>query len=289
MYSLVEPNSLFISNINGVIYQTSNQNKGDLNYYVMPIYKLIKYYQPDISSEYFKKHLLNEDTSSVELSVEALKEVKKEEYDLLVYCQNQADNRPLNSPLASIIFNSCVNAENYIGLSHLENIASVEGIKLMNYILKKKGLLLMTEKMSYNATPRHFEMNLGNSSVCLEVSKESGHKIDFISTKVTESDGYIHKDLFLEEFKGYYTQLSKLFNESDTVTVIQNRLTLKELEFIPNLYKRTENASVDYQSGDVWVTVKEILKSNNVLKKQQILVMTTNFRHKISCCAIHIN
>lgn len=288
-YSLVEPKSLYIRNINDVVYQTSNQNNGELDHYVLPIYKLIKYYQPDLSDEYFKSHLLNEDKSSADLSTKALREIEDNEYDILLYCQNQADNRPLNSPLASIIFNSGLNAENYIGLSHLENIASIEGMKLMDYILKNRGLVLLTEKMAYNAPPHHFGMTLGNSSVCLEISKESGYKINFLSTKVTEADGYLQKELFLEEFRNFYIELSSLFDESDTITVIQNRLIFEDLKFIPNLYKRMKNANVDYQSGDVWITVQELLKLNNIFKKSQILVITTNFRHKISCCIFQMN
>lgn len=284
MSNTITPKNLFIDKISTLLYKPKETEVEEVGY-ANTLYKLSNYYNKGITKERFFSSLINDSMTNQELSLELLNSIpSSKDIDYFIYCQNQPDNRPLNSPLASILEKSDLNITNTIGLSHLDNISGVEGLKILANSTFNSALLLMTEKVMINQLPTS-GMYLGSSSVGLNVNCIEGYRITSLSSITTEADGYQDKKKFIEELKLYIKKFT--LNFENYVLIHQNSLKNYDLSNdIENCYIRIHEPNLDYQSSDIWITLAEFLKSTNWIG--DIILITTNFRHKISICTLQI-
>lgn len=284
MFNTMTPKNLFIDKISTLLYKPK-ENEVEEDRYIDTFYKLNNYYSESISKEEFLSSIINDRVTNEELSLELLNSIpSSKDIDFFIYCQNQFDNRPLNTPLAAILEKSSLNAINTIGLTHLDNISSVEGLKILANSASNSALLLMTEKVIVNQLPAS-GMYLGSSSVGLSINSLEGYRITSLSSITTETDGYRDQKQFIEELQSYIKQFTSSF--TDYVLIHQNSLTKYDISNgIENCYSRVHDSHLDYQSSDVWITLEEFLNHTNWIGN--VILITTNFRHKISICTLQI-
>ncbi|GIP63149.1 hypothetical protein J32TS6_17040 [Virgibacillus pantothenticus] len=293
MFNLMKVESMYINSIRDLVINLSeNESKYIvINKFVKPLYKVENYYNESISQENFSLNLLYSRDTSADLALEVTNKFPKKRYHYFLYAQNQPDYKSLNSPLAFILEKSNFEFDEFIGITHLDNVSSIESLKLMEFNFQYDSFILIVEKVLNNIVSP-YGMKLGSAAVGIELNKNQGLKVKNIMSYTTTVDGTSSVNVFLDELIDGYKRFSDESSPSHKV-IVQNSLkgyieSLRQSKmFINNIYFRKGYNNMDFQSADVWITLKELLNKYQSLP-QDVILISTNFHHKVCFCSIRI-
>ncbi|MBD1372854.1 hypothetical protein IC620_10850 [Hazenella sp. IB182357] len=257
---------------------TPNENY-DLDYHLL----LEKHYK---QKEWSKREVISifqgdQQLFHYDLSAKVIRALQKrrdqdQKYQCLILAQTIPDYKALNPTLANTMVKGGVYPEKYFGLTHLGEVAGLTGLDLMQISLdhNRLGIMVMTEYQfiaPLNDTPQF--VRYADASVALEVSKGDGAIRIHSVTCLTIPSG---------DLAQYVTSVCEQIAQENPALdyiIVQNAIPGFSH---PLCYTRSEHATVDFRSGDVWVTLAELCKQNPDLIDKQIAMISFDRLHSLS-------
>lgn len=277
------PKNLYIESVKQFLVPVlSRRNNTDIaqeDEYLKPLNQVNLYYNRQ--KLIFRK--TSENTTSLDQSLTICNQFE-EHYDYFIYSQNTPDYKSLNSPLSPILEQSKIQYNNILGITHLDYVSGLESLRLIDFTITDKSLLIITENC-IDVHKNTFGHLLGDSSVGISLNRNSGMQVKCIMSKVTQNNGEIKREAFLEEVNRFYSEFFK--DAPSKYIIVQNSIPLDKLHFREFSYVRSFDKGVDYLSNDVWVTFNDLLNKKS-LSDCMVTLISTDFKHRVCFCNVQI-
>lgn len=261
---------------------------------IFPLYRIEKFYNRVSNYSFVPWTLYKEGKAytSFDLSYNLIRKISNEEkrYEVIMLAQSYPD-RLCGSPLAKLLHKTSLSFNKVIGLTHMESLASIEALNVVDTMISENscGLVILTEMLPF----RHQKVrnsqeynHYGDFSVGLEVSKRDG-KIEIIN--ITR---FISQTSCIDQKNEFISFMLKKIRETLSTyqidyIIVQNQFRQLTLD-IPNLYERKLYKNINFLSGDVWISLVDMIKSNKLESNNNILLVSFNRFNNINFCILRL-
>jgi hypothetical protein len=277
------PSNLYINTLKQIT-NVSRDVRNDIDLvevdqFLTPLYLVNEYYGNSLTT---MNNMAEDYCTSLELGLSVSQEFLTD-FEYIFYAQNNPDYRTLNSPLAHILEHSNFQYNNFLGITHLDYVSGLEGLKLIDHLLKVNALFLITES-PIGDNKNSFNQLVGGSSVGITLNRTAGIKVNCIMSKCTHHNGKHNPGVFHSEINKFYDEFSKEIHS--TYVIIQSTIPIDGLSFKQNLFIRENEKDIDFLSNDIWITFKELLEQDRI--SGSVTLISTDHQHRICFCNVSL-
>jgi hypothetical protein len=251
----------------------------EVDQFLKPLYLVNEYYGTSLTT---MNNLGEGYCTSLELGLKVSQEYLTE-FEYIFYAQNNPDYRTLNSPLAPILEHSNFQYHNFMGITHLDYVSGLEGLKLIDHLFKGNALFLITES-PIGDNRNSFNQLVGGASVGITLNRTEGIKVNCIMSKLSHHNGKHNPGAFHSEINRFYDEFSKEIHSE--YVIIQSTVPTEGLSFKEDLFVRENESDIDFLSNDSWITFTELLERGNI--SGSVTLISTDHQHRICFCNVSI-
>ena len=273
-----------------------DQNKNNDDYkFIEPIIEVDSYYKNIPQNKIVTESILinGERVTSATLLIDCLNKinVNKDLLKALVLVQSYPDRQSGNPPLARILELSQLNPSFYYGITHLGSVGSLGGLEIIDLLLEENenATLLATEQLiiKHNSYHKNKFNSYGDAAVGLELWRKEG-PIEILEYGVQLQKNVL-SNFNLNRLKCEIQELIKQQDLFSDYIILQNLdKRISDIDF-PNLYRRKNNMSSDFQSSDVWYTLGELIDEYRPMKGKTVLLVAINRNQSIAYVHLKIH
>lgn len=263
--------------------------------FIEPIIEVDSYYKNIPENKIVTESILinGERVTSATLLIDCLNKinVNKDLLKALVLVQSFPDRQSGNPPLARILELSQLSPSYYYGITHLGSVGSLGGLEIIDLLLEENenATLLATEQLIIkdNRYLNHKFNSYGDAAVGLELWRQEG------PIEILKYGMQIQKSVLSNfNLNTLRFEIQELIKQQDLYSdyiILQNLdKTISDIDF-PNLYRRKNNMSSDFQSSDVWYTLGELIDEYKPMKGKTVLLVAINRNQSIAYVHLKIH